>query len=147
MGVRRISFLLDTDTCSAYVKGIRAVVNRATQYGGRLYISAVTLGELLTWALRAQAPPKRRQEVEDLVKQVTVLEITADVGRTFGAVRAVLFDAGTPAPDADLLNGAVALVHNLTTVTHNKAHYLNIPGLLLDDWLIPQHYGCSYLLA
>jgi predicted nucleic acid-binding protein len=72
-----------------------------------------------------------------LVKQVTVLDITADVGRKFGAIGAVLFDAGTPAPDADLLNGAVALVHNLTMVTHNTAHYLNIPGLLLDDWLVP----------
>jgi predicted nucleic acid-binding protein len=46
-----MSFLLDTDTCSAYVKGIRAVVRRVTQYGGRLYISTVTLGELRTWAL------------------------------------------------------------------------------------------------
>jgi predicted nucleic acid-binding protein len=132
-----MSFLLDTDTCSAYVKGISAVVGRVMQYGGGLYISAVTLGELLTWALRAKAPPQRRQEVEDLVKMMTVLDITADVGRKFGEVWAVLFDAGTPAPDSDLLNGAVALVHNLTMVTHNTAHYLHIPGLRLDDWLVP----------
>jgi predicted nucleic acid-binding protein len=58
-------------------------------------------------------------------------------GTKFGEVRAVLFDAGTPAPDSDLLNGAVALVHHLTMVTHNTAHYLNIPGLLLDAWLGP----------
>src|SRR5947209_2368025 len=56
-----MSFLVDTDNCSAYVKGVRAVVNRFSQYGGRLYITVVTLGELLTWALRAQAPPGRRQ--------------------------------------------------------------------------------------
>src|SRR5690242_5830347 len=132
-----MSFLIDTDTCSAYVKGVGPVMNRFAQYGGRLYISAITLGELLTWALRAQAPAHRRQEVEDLVKQVTVLDITADVGRKFGEVRAALFDAGTPAPDSDLLNGAVALVHNLTMVTHNTADYLNIPGLPLDDVMVP----------
>jgi tRNA(fMet)-specific endonuclease VapC len=32
---------------------------------------------------------------------------------------------------------SVALVHDLTLVTHNTADYQNIPGLRLDDWLIP----------
>jgi tRNA(fMet)-specific endonuclease VapC len=132
-----MSFLIDTDTCSAYVKGMCSVVNRFAQYGGGLSISAVTLGELLTWALRARASLCRRQEVQDLIQEVTVLDITVDVGRKFGEVGAILFDAGTPAPDSDLLNGAVALVHNLAMVTHNTADYLNIPGLRLDDWLVP----------
>lgn len=132
-----MSFLVDTDTCSAYVKGVRPVVNRFAQYAGRLSISAVTLGELLTWALRARTSPRRRQEIEDFANHITVLEITAEVGRKFAEVRAILFDAGTPAPDSDLLNGAVALIHNLTMVTHNTADYLNIPGLRLDDWLVP----------
>jgi len=29
------------------------------------------------------------------------------------------------------------MVHDLTLVTHNTADYQNIPGLRLDDWLIP----------
>lgn len=29
------------------------------------------------------------------------------------------------------------LVHNLTLVTHNTADFRHIPGLRLDDWLIP----------
>jgi tRNA(fMet)-specific endonuclease VapC len=31
----------------------------------------------------------------------------------------------------------VALVYNLTLVSHNTADYQNIPGLRLDDWLTP----------
>ncbi len=31
----------------------------------------------------------------------------------------------------------VALVHNLTLVTHNTAAYQNIPGLRLEVWLMP----------
>lgn len=50
-----MSFLLDTDTCSAYVKGNPLVFNRFLQYGSRLAISTITLGELFTWALRAKA--------------------------------------------------------------------------------------------
>jgi predicted nucleic acid-binding protein len=37
----------------------------------------------------------------------------------------------------DLLNGATALVHGLTMVTHNIKDYSDIPGLTIDDWLVP----------
>ena len=39
--------------------------------------------------------------------------------------------------ELDLLNGAVALVHNLTMVTHNVQDYAHIPGLTIDDWMVP----------
>jgi tRNA(fMet)-specific endonuclease VapC len=42
-----------------------------------------------------------------------------------------------PGPTADLMIASVALVHNLTLVTHNTADFQNIPGLRLDDWLKP----------
>ena len=132
-----MSFLLDTDTCSAYVKGNPLVFNRFVQYGGRLSITTVTLGELFTWALRANAPPKRMQDVQDLLKLVTVHDVTPAVARKFGEVRAAQFDAGTPGAEMDLFNGAVALAHNLTMVTHNSKDYDNIPGLILVDWLVP----------
>ena len=35
----------------------------------------------------------------------------------------------------DLLNAAIALVYNMTMVTHNVADYSIIPGLIIDDWL------------
>jgi tRNA(fMet)-specific endonuclease VapC len=132
-----LSFLLDMDTCSAYVKGNATVFARFLQYGGRLHISTIALGELLTWALRAQVSPRRLQDVRDLLKLVSVLDVTQDVAWRFGEVQAALLDAGTPAPDLDLFNAAVALVHNFTVVTHNVHDYSNIPGLTVDDWLVP----------
>jgi tRNA(fMet)-specific endonuclease VapC len=44
---------------------------------------------------------------------------------------------GISVPTADLMIGAVALVHNLTLATNNTADFQNIPGLRLDDWLTP----------
>jgi tRNA(fMet)-specific endonuclease VapC len=35
----------------------------------------------------------------------------------------------------DLMIGTIALVHNLTLVTHNTPDFRNIPGLRPDDWL------------
>ena len=55
----------------------------------------------------------------------------------FGAIRADLLDRGLTVGGMDLLNAATAVVHNLTLVTHNVQDYANIPGLTLDDWMIP----------
>ena len=132
-----MSFLLDTDTCSAYIKGNPLVFGRFVQYGGRLFISTITLGELFTWALRAKASPDRLQDIQDLLKLVAVLDVTPDVARRFGEIRAALLDSGGPTPDLDLLNAATAIVHNLTMVTHNVQDYVNIPGLTVVDWLTP----------
>jgi tRNA(fMet)-specific endonuclease VapC len=132
-----VSFLLDTDTCSAYLKGNRLLFNRFIQYGGGLLVSVVTAGELLTWALRAKAPPQRLPDVQALLAVVTVLDATLAVAAKFGEVRAALLDAGTPAPEPDLFIAATALVHGLILVTHNVADYANVPGLTVVDWLIP----------
>src|SRR5437667_12458503 len=132
-----MSFLLDTDTCSAYLKGNPLVFNRFMQYTGRLHMSVVTLGELTIWVSRASAPPKRAQDLQDLLRGVATLDVTRDVARKFGEVQAGLIDAGTPAPEMDLLIAATALVHGLTLVTHNLADYANILGLTVVDWLMP----------
>jgi tRNA(fMet)-specific endonuclease VapC len=132
-----MSFLLDTDICSASMKGLPAVSNRFVQYGGRLHMSAVTSGELFAWALRAKASPKRLQSLLDLLKEVHVLPVDQSVARKFGEVRAWQLGRGLSSPDLDLLNGSVALLHNLTLVTHNTQDYINIPGLTLEDWMIP----------
>lgn len=130
-----VSFLLDTDICSAYMKGNHQVWQRFMQYSGRLHVSPVTVGELYTWALRAKAPPKRLQTLLDLLNDVIILDVTADVARTFGELRAGLLDAGQPTPDMDLLIAATALFHKFTLVTHNVQDFAHIPGLAIEDWL------------
>src|SRR5690242_8848999 len=129
-----MSFLLDTDTCSAHLKQKGNLTHKFLQYMGRLHVSVITLGELFTWALRAKAPPRRLQSLLDLLNDVQVLDVTDPVARKFGEVRAGLLDAGQPVPELDLLIGSTALVHNLTVVTHNTQDYANIPGLNLEDW-------------
>ncbi len=130
-------FLLDTDICSAYLKGNGQVTGRFIQYGGRLSISTVTLAELLTWALRAKAPPARRQQVDGLLNVVQLLPADEPVARRFGEVRAWQLDRGLTTPNLDLINASVALVHGLTLATHNTRDYANVIGLILVDWLTP----------
>ena len=132
-----MSFLLDTDICSAYMKGSNAVYTRFIQYGGRLHISTVTLGELWAWVARANASPRRLQTLLDLLKDVQVLPVDEAVARKFGEVRAWQLDRGLATPDLDSLNAVIDAVHGFTLVTHNTSDYQNIPVLPLDDWLAP----------
>ena len=132
-----MSFLLDTDIASAYLKNHPRVATRVMLHYGRLHVSAVTVGELLVWAGRAKAPPSRLQGVLDLVSVCQVLDVDYAVAETFGRIRADLLDRGRTVGVPDLFNAAVALAHNLTVVTHNVADYQDVPGLSVVDWMIP----------
>ncbi len=132
-----MSFLLDTDICSAYLKGNPAVWNRFMQFSGGLHISAITFAELEVWASRAGAPQRRRQAIDELLGDVVLLNVDASVAKLFGQLQAQLLDRGTPAPAMDLLIAATAMFYNLTLVTHNAQDFANIPDLRMADWLAP----------
>lgn len=132
-----MSFLLDTDICSAYLKNNPRVVSKVMLHFGGLHVSVVTVGELLTWARRANAPHNRVQGVSDFLAASSILEIDFPVADKFGELRANLLDNGVTVGGMDLLNASVALVQNLTMVTHNTRDFINIPGLSMIDWLIP----------
>jgi tRNA(fMet)-specific endonuclease VapC len=132
-----MSFLLDTDICSAYLKNDPTVVGKVMLHFGGLHVSVVTVGELLTWARRAKASPNRSRSVQNLLAAFMIHEVDLAVADKFGELRAGLLDQGITVGEMDLLNASVAVIHNLTMVTHNTKDYANIPGLVLADWLVP----------
>lgn len=132
-----MSFPIDTDICSAYLRRPSKLASRIQQYYGRLHLSAITVGELRAWALRKSAPPTRIKDLDALLRVVVVLGVTLPVADRFGALRAAQLDSGLPMPQLDLLIAATALEHQLIVVTHNTRHFAAIPGLQLVDWLAP----------
>lgn len=133
-----MSFLLDTDTCSAHLKRPAGLMHRFVQHSGRLFLPTIVLAELYTWAYQRQNPdPVLRRIEDDLLPDMHVLDFDADCAKKFGSVRGQMLQQGLDASRIDLLIASVALFHNLTLVTHNTADYRNIPGLRLDDWLTP----------
>jgi len=132
-----MSLLLDTDTCSHYLRGAPRVHSRFIQHMGRLHLSSISLGELYTLAFRAKASATFLRGVQNLLHEVQLLTVDHDVAYQFGQVRAQLLDQGQPVATADLLIAATALLHGLTLVTHNVQDFQNIPGLQVVDWLVP----------
>ena len=72
-----------------------------------------------------------------MLRDVTIIEVDFEVARRYVDVRATQLDRGDLTPPLDLLNAAVALVHDLIVVTHNTQDFVNVPDLRVDDWLAP----------
>ena len=131
-----MSFLLDTDTCSAHLKRPAGLIHRFVQHSGRLFIPTIVLGELYAWAYRRKEPSSLLQGINsDLLADVPVIDFDSRCAQMFGQNRGMLEQQGISVPTTDLMIASVALVHDLTLVTHNTADYRNISGLRLDDWL------------
>ncbi|MGV2333804.1 MAG UNVERIFIED_CONTAM: type II toxin-antitoxin system VapC family toxin [Planctomycetaceae bacterium] len=131
-----MSFLVDTNICSAQLKFPGAVAHRMLQYSGRIFVSSIVLGELLTWAYRRSDPaPLLRQIKQELLADITVLDYDHSCAERFGHFRGSLLQRGISVSPVDLMIASVALTHDLVLVTHNTHDFSSIPDLHLDDWL------------
>jgi len=132
-----MKFLLDTDVCSAHMRRPARLEHRFIQFLGQLAVPTVTLAELYAGAYKHAQAPRLLSLISDLRQEVIVLDFDAACAEQFGKTRGSLLQTGVSVPTADLMIASVALVHDLTLVTHNTADFRNIPDLRLDDWLIP----------
>lgn len=132
-----MSFLLDSDICSAHLRRPGPVFQRLLQHSGRLAISTITLSDLYTWAYKQDDPQRILDKIQDFLRDVAVLPFDGDRALVLGKLRGTLLRQGVTVSPVDLMIGSIALFHDLTMVTHNTADYRNIPGLRLEDWLTP----------
>jgi tRNA(fMet)-specific endonuclease VapC len=132
-----VSFLVDTDVCSAHLREHGGVSGKFRQHSGSIYVSVITVGELFSWAFRLSTPAKYRSGIEELLSDLIVLNVDDEIARRFGIIRSGLLDQAKPAPPTDLFIAATALVHGLALVTHNTRHFGKVPGIRLVDWLEP----------
>ena len=132
-----MSFLLDTDICSAHMKRPAQLAHRFVQYTGRLSIPTIVFGELSAGAYKHPNPTRLLNLISDLLQELTILDFDAACAERFGRERGTLLQQGISVSRMDLMIASVALIRDLTLVTHNTADYQHIPGLRLDDWLTP----------
>jgi tRNA(fMet)-specific endonuclease VapC len=90
-----MSFLLDTDTCSAHLKRPAGLMHRFVQYSGRLHLPTIVLGELYAWAYHRTNPTSMIQRIEnDLLADVVLLDFDRSCAKEFGRVRGSLLQKG-----------------------------------------------------
>src|SRR5438445_7255598 len=98
-----MSFLLDTDIASAYLRGVRALQNRFLQHSGGLNVSTITLAELKIWLSRKKTPARYVTELPGFQQQVHLLPVDESVALKSGELGAGLLDIGLTVDTPDLL--------------------------------------------
>ena len=130
-----MTFLLDTNVCSAHMRRPAKLAHRFFQHIDQLAIPPIVLGELYTGAYKHSDPTRLLALIDDLLPEVRVLVFDADCAEQFGRLRGQSLRLGTLFNTVDLMIASVAMVHDLTLVTHNTKDFQNIPGLRIVDWL------------
>jgi tRNA(fMet)-specific endonuclease VapC len=74
-----MSFLLDTNICSAHLKRPAGLMHRFLQHSGRLHIPTIVLGELYSWAFHRKDPSQAIPRIEnDLLTDALVDDPLSD---------------------------------------------------------------------
>jgi len=132
-----MTHLLDTNLCSAHVRRPGGLAHRFFQHAGQIAVPTIVVAEMYAGARRLPNPGRLLTAIADLLQEVTILSFDLDCAEKYGEIQGAVQRQGMRVPAVDLMIAAVALVHDLTLVTHNTADYRNVPGLRLVDWLVP----------
>lgn len=128
-----MTFLLDTNSVSYYLRGVAPLVKRVQAHKPReLAISAVTVMELRYGAARRRAP-QLTEAIDAVLKALPILPFDAAAAERAGAVRAALEAKGIALGLADSQIAGQALVTGATLVSSDAA-FRRVPGLTVRDW-------------
>jgi len=101
------------------------------------HISTVTVSEIVYGACKSDRPAHHLRNLQEvLLPAVNILGFDSKAAFVCGRVRAELEKAGTPLAIADLEIAAIALVNKLVLVTGNTRHFVRIPELTVENWLV-----------
>ena len=131
-----MSIILDTDHCVEVLRG-RLNINEHVEPTDLLFITAITVGELIFGAWKSDKPEKNRKDIMQMLTIVTVLPFDENAAHHFGRIKDKLRRRGLPLAELDLQIASIALHHSLPLATHNYRHFSRIEGLELMDWLSP----------
>jgi len=129
--------LLDTNVCIAVIRGHALIVDRMINElsAEMLFLSSVTLLELIYGVHRGKRPLEEREKVYRFVRtELQVLDFTADDAEIAGDIRGDLAARGQPIGNFDLLIAGQALARGLILVTANTREFERVSGLFVEDW-------------
>lgn len=129
-------FVLDTDTCIYWLKGNQAIESKIKKIGLSLIgTTIITACELFYGAYKSSRSSTNLEVVNNLLKTITVVNMSKRVARLYGEIKASLESKGRSADDADLIIACVCIDQGVTLVTNNIRHFKEIHGLSLQNWI------------
>ena len=131
-------YLLDTNILIAAMKGREEVRRRLeSEPLNAIRLSAIVLGELEFGAEKSAYSERNRARLAKLTQRLPLVGIDSDTTRHYGKLRALLERQGTPIGANDTWIAAQALAIGAIVVTDNVREFARVPGLSLENWLLP----------
>ena len=130
-------FLLDTNIC-IYIrrKRPREVLARFQRLRpGEAVISVITYGELIYGVENSRLREQAVKQLLELAELLPVMELPAQAGQSYGAIRAALEAKGETIGNNDLWIAAHAKAAGLILVTNNEHEFRRIHGLKIQNWV------------
>jgi predicted nucleic acid-binding protein len=136
-----VGILIDTNILIGWEKGRLDLAAQFTERAEEdVFVSVVTFSELIHGVHRAKDPGivrSRTEFVEQVIAQFPSLAIDLVTARIHARLWADLEAVGTPIGAHDTWIAATSLQHGLTLVTDNVREFQRIPGLSVENWLVP----------
>jgi tRNA(fMet)-specific endonuclease VapC len=134
-----IEYVLDTNTVSELMRG-RPNTSLETRLARRWQACALpapVVDELQYGVSRIESPVRRavyQAWLEQLLTDLVVIPLDSMCAQWHGRERARLARTGRPPALFDGLIASIAVVNELTLVTHNTIDFRLFDGIVLEDW-------------
>ncbi|MFP4440059.1 MAG: PIN domain-containing protein [Chloroflexaceae bacterium] len=131
-----MTYLLDSNVCINYLRRRQSVIKQRINAlpTNTIVLCAPVLTELVRGIRRSHNPTQEQARVTTLVRQFQVLPFDVVAAEEAGRVQSTLDAIGLPIGIADAYIAAIAIVNNLTLVTHNVREFGRVTGLVYEDW-------------
>jgi predicted nucleic acid-binding protein len=124
--------MVDTNVFIRFEKSGTAINLSPWEESESVYVSVVTVSELLMGVHRANNEQRRRRRsdfVEAIISEVSVLDFAIGAARVHAEIYAELARKGELIGAHDLIIAATARHHDLSILTDNIDEFSRVPGL------------------
>ena len=130
------TYLLDTDIAIELLRGrnVRVAAQLASRNRSAIFLSTVTVAELMFGALLSREHPKNTVICRQFCSAFQLVELDREAGERSGVIRADLEGRGERIGAYDVLIAGIALARGHVLATHNVREFGRVAGLRIEDW-------------
>jgi tRNA(fMet)-specific endonuclease VapC len=130
-------YVLDSNIISYFIKGDSTVKEKmrvALEENHDFIISPITFYEIRR-GFKHKPALRKEQIFNDICTYYPIGEMNISIWETAANIYGECKKTGKTIEDTDILIAAFCIVNNYTLVTCNEKHFINIDGLLWENWL------------
>ena len=129
--------MLDTNICIYIIKNKPQQVKKKFQSFniGELYLSSITVSELLYGAYKSLYTEKNLKAIENFLLPFEIVDYDCNAASEYGKIRACLEKKGQVIGNMDMQIAAHSISLDMPLVTNNTKEFQRVPKLMLENWV------------